>query len=238
MPDQQPPQPLTETELSARLHHLAAHSNAPVLTTGAQVRNRAVRRRRGRRAALCTTALVVAALITVTSGVLDSPAKPGVPPAASASRTPAPAPSRAPVQRVKVDLDAHTMTIGSKRFRIAAPASFCPIGETAVTVTAKYPSVQLRPGKVISHSGIRRWAVTFTDRSHHQRLLMFGLDPADLDALGADAVFGAVGLAPKDGKEVYDTIRPGARVEINGGRAKYAQPDSVCVDRQPVTGAR
>ncbi len=154
------------------------------------------------------------------------------------SHTPAPAPSPAPVQRVKVDLDAHTLTIGGKRFRIAAPASFCPIGETAVTVTAKYPTVQLRPSKLISHSGIRRWAVIFTDRSHHQRLLMFGLDPADLTALGTDAVFGAVGLAPKDGKEVYDIIKPGARVDIKGGRAKNAQPDSLCVDRQPITGAR
>ncbi|MFI1767707.1 hypothetical protein ACH41H_37470 [Streptomyces sp. NPDC020800] len=238
MPDQQPPQLLTETELSIRLHHLAARSTAPVPTTGAHIRNRAVRRRRGRRAALCGTALAAAALATVTSGVLDSRTEPDVPPAASVAHTPAPAPSPAPVQRVKVDLDTHTLTIGGKRFRIAAPASFCPIGETAVTVTAKYPAVQLHPSKAISHSGIRRWAVTFTDRSHRQRLLMFGLDPADRYALGTDTVFGAVGLAPKDGKEVYDTIKPGARVDIKGGRARNAQPGSVCVDHQPVTGAR
>ncbi|MFF7357048.1 hypothetical protein ACFZA1_31080 [Streptomyces filipinensis] len=235
MSDQPSPHPLTEAELSARLRGLAARGAAPAPATGAQVRSRAARRRRGRRVLLSTGALAAAAVVTVTSGALGSPpSKPATPPATSVPR-----PSPAPVQRVTVDLEAHTLTIAGRTFPISAPQENCPIGETTVTVTAKYPTLTLRPGMVIKDPHVKQWAVTFTDRSHTQRLLMWALDPAaGLASIGHNVPAGSIALAPKAGKWVYDAIRPGARVEIKGRQAKSADPDYVCTDRQPITGNR
>ncbi|MEU6220118.1 L,D-transpeptidase [Streptomyces sp. NPDC047022] len=236
MPEQQPPGPLTGTDLSARLHHLAAHGTAPAPATGAQVRGRAVRRRRNRRAALSTTVLAAAALTVVTTGVLDSPAKKATPPATYVSHSPRPAPSPVPVQRVTVDLDAYKLTIEGKTFRIGKPSPNCPIGETTVTVTAKYPTLRMPPEKVTQRVDVALRAVTFTDRSHHERLLLFTLNPdAGLSAIGNDFDAGAISLSPEDGKRVYDAIEPGARVEIKGHQGPKAEPDSVCVERQPIT---
>ncbi|MEU1408498.1 L,D-transpeptidase [Streptomyces sp. NPDC005728] len=238
MSDQPPPRPLTETELSARLRGLAADVAAPA--TGAQARGRAQRRRRGRRVMLSTTALVSAALTAVTSGALGSATEAAAPPAASVSHTPIPAPSPAPVQRVTIDLDAHTLTMEGRRFTISGLQDNCPIGETTVTVTAKYPTLTMPPNKfskLSKYVDIRQWAVTFTDRSHHQRLLMNALDPsAGLNSMGHDSGPGAIALSPRDGKWVYDAIKPGARVEIKGRQAANADPDSVCYERQPITG--
>ncbi|GGV09533.1 hypothetical protein GCM10010260_54880 [Streptomyces filipinensis] len=235
MSDQPPPHPLTEAELSARLRGLAACGAAPAPATGAQVRSRAARRRRGRRVLLSTGALAAAAVVTATSGALgSSPSKPATPPATSV-----PHPSPAPVQRVTVDLEAHTLTIAGRTFPISAPQENCPIGEKTVTVTAKYPTLAMRPDPMTRYADIRQWAVTFTDRSHHQRLLMWALDPAaGLASIGDNAPPGSIALAPKTGKWVYDAIKPGARVEIKGRQAKSADPDSRCTDREPITGKR
>ncbi|MEU8030399.1 L,D-transpeptidase [Streptomyces sp. NPDC049099] len=238
MSDQPPPHPLTEAELSARLRDLAAHGAAPAPATGAQVRSRAQRRRRGRRVVLSSSALAAAALATVTSGALGSSAKPATPPATSVSHTPTPAPSPAPVQRVTIDLDAHTLTIKGRRFPISAPQKNCPIGEKTVTVTAKYPTLTLRPYVITKYPDVKQWAITFTDRSHHQRLLMWALDPsAGLASIGDDAPPGSIALAPEAGKWVYDAVKPGARVEIKGRQAKSADPGSTCTDRQSITRA-
>ncbi|WP_129305658.1 hypothetical protein [Streptomyces sp. L2] len=238
-PEQQPPQSLSEADLSARLHHLAAHGTAPVPATGAQVRSRAVRRRRNRRTALAATVLGAAAVTVVTTGVLGSPAEPSgpdAPPAASLSRTPTPTPSRAPAQRVTVDLDSYTLTLGGKTFPIGKPSENCPIGETEVTVTAKYPSLPQPPDRMTKHVLVLRWVVAFTDRSHHQRMLTFALNPdAGLNAIGNEFEDGAISLSPHDGKWVYDTIRLGAHVEIKGRQGASADPDSVCLERRPIT---
>ncbi|MEU6479138.1 L,D-transpeptidase [Streptomyces sp. NPDC047017] len=232
MSDQPPPHPLTAADLSSRLRGLAEHGETAAPATGAQVRGRAARRRRGRRAVLSTGALAAAAVTTVaavTTGALGSSHKPAAPQAS---------PSPAPVQRVTVDLDAHTLTVEGHRFTIGAPVSFCPIGETTVTVTAKYPVVNLRPSEQhVGRAGPRKWAVTFTDRGHRQRLLLFAMETSDLPALGKDGILGAVALAPADGKRVYDIIRPGARVEFTGRQAaRTTASDAACIDRQPVTG--
>ncbi|AOR35718.1 hypothetical protein BFF78_35735 [Streptomyces fodineus] len=238
MSDQPPPRLLTETELSARLRGLAAQGTAPA--TGAEARGRAQRRRRGQRVGLVTTALAAATLTAVTSGALGSTTKAAAPPAASVSHTPTPAPSPAPVQRVTIDLDAHALTMAGRRFPISGPQENCPLGETSVTVTAKYPTLTMPPNKYTKLSkyvDVRQWVVTFTDRRHHQRLLMWALDPsAGLNSIGDDAGFGSIALAPEAGKWVYDAIKPGARVEIKGRQAASADPDSVCYDRRPVTG--
>ncbi|MGW2420684.1 L,D-transpeptidase [Streptomyces sp. NPDC001709] len=238
MSDQLPPHPLTEAELSARLRGLAAHGAAPA--TGAQARSRAQRRRRNQRVVLSTTALAAAALTAVASGALGSATEAAAPPAASVSRTPTPAPSRAPVQRVTIDLDAYTLTVKGRRFPISGLQDNCPIGETTVTVTAKYPTLTMPPNKYIKLSkyvDVRQWAVTFTDRRHHERLLMWALDPsAGLNSIGNDSGSGSIALSPRDGKWVYDAIKPGARVEIKGRQAASADPDSVCYDRRQVTG--
>lgn len=237
MSDQPPPQPLTETELSARLRGLAAQGVAPA--TGAQARNRAQRRRRDQRVVLSSTALAAAALTAVTSGALGSVTEAAAPPAASVSHTPTPVQSPAPVQRVTIDLEAYTLTIEGRRFRISGLQENCPIGERAVTVTAKHPSITLRPDRFTKYVPRLQWAVTFTDRRHHERLLMWALDPsAGLNSIGHNAGPGAVALAPRDGKWVYDAIKTGARVEIKGRQAASADPDSVCYERQPVTGGR
>ncbi|MCF3131483.1 L,D-transpeptidase [Streptomyces olivochromogenes] len=236
MSDQPPPRLLTETELSARLIGLAAHSAAPAPATGAQVRSQARRRRRGRRALLSTSALAAAALIAVTSGAIASPSKPTASPATSV-----PHPSPAPVQRVTVDLDAHSLTIEGRKFAIGTPRATCPIGETTVTVSAKYATLTMPPakgGKFDEYTDDRRWAVTFTDRSDHERLLFFALNPPEIDISATASVHGAIALSRKDGKRVYDAIKLGARVDIRGRQGASAAPDSVCYDRRPITGYR
>ncbi|MEU8591180.1 hypothetical protein AB0C59_29875 [Streptomyces sp. NPDC048664] len=229
MPEQQPPQPLTEAELSTRLHLLAAQGTAAAPTTGAQVRGRAVRRRRARRGALCATAL--AALAAVAGGAPDSPTRAPVPPAA---------PPPAPVQRVTIDLDAHTLAVEGRKFRISGLDEACPIGETLVTVRAKHPALKMPPNsaaKYVASARVRRWAVTFTDRAHRQRLLMGALYPVEgLGSIGNDAGPGSVDLSPSDGKWVYDAIRVGARVEIRGHQGAKPAPDSECYERMPVGG--
>ncbi|MGW7525971.1 hypothetical protein [Streptomyces sp. NPDC054783] len=238
MSDQLPPHPLTEKELSVRLRGLAAQGAAPA--TGAQARSRAQQRRRGQRVVLSAGALATAALTAVISGALGSATGAVVPPAASVSHTPTQAPSPVPVQRVTIDLDAHTLTMEGRRFPISGPQDNCPIGETAVTVTTKYPTLTMPPNKYskfTKYVDVRQWAVTFTDRRHHERLLMWALDPsAGLNSIGQNAGLGAIALAPEAGKWVYDAIKPGARVEIKGRQAASADPDSVCYERRPITG--
>ncbi|MEE4422446.1 MULTISPECIES: L,D-transpeptidase [Streptomyces] len=154
---------------------------------------------------------------------------------ASTAATAAPHPPPAPVQQVTVDLDDHTLTIEGRSFPISAPQKDCPIGETTVTVTAKYPTLTLRPLAITKYADIRQWAVTFTDHRHDQRLLMWALDPAaGLASIGHDAPAGSIALAPADGKQVYDLIRPGARVEIKGRQAASTASHSACFDRQPI----
>ncbi|MEU6221722.1 hypothetical protein ABZ845_30115, partial [Streptomyces sp. NPDC047022] len=124
--------------------------------------------------------------------------------------------------------------IEGKTFRIGKPSPNCPIGETTVTVTAKYPTLALHQ---FTMPADMRWAVTYTDRSHHERLLMFALNPdAGLNAIGNEFDAGAIALSPEDGKWVYDAIEPGARVEIKGHQGgEKNDPDSVCFERQPIT---
>ncbi|MFJ9870203.1 hypothetical protein [Streptomyces sp. NPDC101165] len=189
---------------------------------------------------LSTTVLAAAALTAVISGALGSATQAAAPPAASVSHTPTPAPSPTPVQRVTIDLDAHTLTIKGRRFPISGVQDNCPIGERAVTVTAKYPTLTMPPDqytKLTKYVDVRQWAVTFTDGRYHERLLMWALDPsAGLNSIGHNAGAGSIALAPQAGKWVYDAIKPGARVEIKGRQAASADADSVCYDRQPVTG--
>ncbi|OIK27974.1 hypothetical protein [Streptomyces malaysiense] len=239
MPEQQPPQPLTESELSARLHHLASGVMAPVPASGAQVRGQAVRRRRNRRAALSATVLAAAALTIVATGVPGSPTAPATPPATSVSRTPRPAPSPAPVRRITIDLNSRFLAVEGEEYGIAGPVPVCPIGETMVTVTAKYPTLTVPgPAGVGGAPTVRRWAVTFTDRRHHERLLFWALDRSEgLDSVG-HGTSGSIALPYDTGKEVYDVVGPGTRVEIKGWQAANAQPDSVCSDRRPITDAR
>lgn len=248
MPDQLPPHSLTETELSARLHDLAAHGTAPA--TAAQVRSRAAQRRRNRRALLSTTAVAAAAVTVVTSGAFGpSGGGPTAPPAASRSHAATPAPSPAPAQRVTIDLNASLLNIGGEDFGIARPSDICPIGETEVTVTAKYPTLTMpvgktektdkadKTGKASVRSNVRRWAVTFTDSSHHERLLLWALPSSvGLVDVGHDTNPGSIALPSETGKFVYDAIKPGAHVKIKGWQAANAQPDSVCSDRRPITG--
>ncbi|MFI7354867.1 L,D-transpeptidase [Streptomyces avidinii] len=237
MSEQLPPRLLTEGDLSARLRGLAAHVAVPPPTTGAQVRSRAQRRRRGRRVLLSTGALAAAALTAVTAGALTSSAGQLAPPATSpADLTPA------PVQQVTIDLDAYTLTIEGRTFRISGLQESCPIGETTVTVTAKYPSLAMPPNKFSTLTGVEvnQWVVTFTDRARRQeRLLLRALDPAaGLASIGHNSGAGAIALSPEDGKWVYDAIEPGARVEIKGWQAASENPDAFCHESQPVTGAR
>ncbi|MFF4186361.1 hypothetical protein ACFYZ9_24580 [Streptomyces sp. NPDC001691] len=217
---------LTETELSDRLHALAVHGATPAPTAGAQVRGRAVRRRRGRRV-LVSTSVLAAAGVTLASGVLRSPAPP--PPSSTAGPP-------TPVQQILIDLDAHTLAVDGRSFRIGAPTPQCPIGERAVTVTAKYPVVNLAPNAIgVGRAGSRNWAVTFTDHNHQQRLLLFELTASDLPAVGEDRILGAVGVAPASGKPVYDAIRTGAQVHIKGGQqSEEPLSNPACIDRQPV----
>ncbi|MFY4721913.1 hypothetical protein [Streptomyces sp. LaBMicrA B280] len=238
MPEQQLPQPLTESELNARFRRLAEAGTAPVPTSGAQVRDQAVRRRRNRRAALSTAALAAAALTVLTTGVLDSPTGPAAPPATSVTRTTRPAaPFRTPVQRVTVDLNSEVLDIKGKGYGIAVPVPICPIGETRVTVTAKYPTLTT-PGPAGSGmaSPLKRWVVTFTDRHHHERLLFWALDPSESFVSVARNTSGSLVLPYETGKEVYDAVGPGTRVDIKGWQAANAQPDSLCPDRRPITG--
>ncbi|MFE5723821.1 L,D-transpeptidase family protein [Streptomyces erythrochromogenes] len=237
MSEQPSPRLLTEEELSARLRGLAAERTATAPATGAQVRNRARLRRRGRRVLLSTGAAAVAALAALTAGALTSsdgqPAPPAAPPAA---------PTPAPVQQVTIDLDAYTLTIEGRTFRISGLQESCPIGETTVTVTAKYPSLTMPPNKFSSLTGIevKQWVVTFTDRGRqHERLLVWALDPAaGLASIGHNAGDGAIALSPEDGKWVYDAIQPGARVEIKGWQAASPDPEATCSELLPVTVAR
>ncbi|MBN0048556.1 L,D-transpeptidase [Streptomyces actuosus] len=238
MPEHQSPQPLTEADLSTRLHRLAAHSTAPAPTSGEQVRNRAVRRRRGRRVLLSTSALAGAALTVVATGTFASPTHQVASPATPVLRPLTPGPSPTPVQRVTVDLDAFTLTMEGRSFSITSPDEGCPIGATTVTVTAKHPGVTL-PNPYTTSPDDRRWAVTFTDRDHRQRLLIWALDPAaGLNSIGHRSTGGSVALAPEDGKWVYDHIEVGARVEIKGRQAPQAGPDPFCVERQEISVTR
>ncbi|GGY64359.1 L,D-transpeptidase family protein [Streptomyces xanthochromogenes] len=230
MSDRPPAHTLAGTDLSDRLHALAVHGAVPAPTAGAQVRVRAVRRRRARRVMLSTTVLASAAVVTLASGAL-CPSAPPPPPSSTA------APPR-PVQDVLIDLDTHRLTVDGRSFRIGAPDPHCPIGERAVTVSAKYPVVNLVPNEIgVGRPGPRNWAVTFTDQDHQQRLLLFELTPSDLPSVGADHILGAVGVAPASGKQVYDAVRLGAQVRIKGGqRSEKPLAHSACIDRQPVKG--
>ncbi|MCX5387386.1 hypothetical protein [Streptomyces sp. NBC_00083] len=230
MSDRPPAPGLTETELSDRLHGLAAQGAVRAPASGAAVRSRAVRRRRTRRALLTTAGLTGAAVLTLASGTLRSPAPR---PAASP-----PAPSRASVQQVLIDLDAHTLTVEGRSYAISGPAPHCPLGENAVTVTAKYPVVNLAPNAIgVGRKGPRNWAVTFTDQAHQQRLLFFELTPSDLPDVGEDHILGAVGVTPASGKAVYDAVRLGAQVRIKGGpQSRDVPANSACIDLQPIKG--
>ncbi|MFG3281280.1 hypothetical protein [Streptomyces sp. NPDC048111] len=229
MSDRPPTSGLSEAELSDRLRSLAARSATPAPAAGALVRGRAVRRRRARRALLTTAGLAGAAAVFLAFGTPRSTA-----PRPATTSVPTPA----PVQQVLIDLDAHTLTVQGRSFAISAPEPHCPIGERAVTVTAKYPVVNLAPNDIgVGRAGPRNWAVTFTDRANQQRLLLFELTPADLPDVGEDHILGAVGVAPASGRAVYDAVQVGAQVRIAGGQqSEKPLSNAACIDRQPVKG--
>ncbi|WP_051855191.1 L,D-transpeptidase [Streptomyces sp. NRRL B-1347] len=196
--------------LSASLRSLAASGAAPAPVAGAQVRRRAVARRRRRHTALAGGAAVaVAALAFGLTGALGggSDARPA-PPAAPSTRSAAPA--------ATVDLGARTLTLDGRRVPVSSGNASHPTATGRMTVVAKHRVKRLTSESVglgDEYDVRLPWVVELRGPDGRANFLV-AMTYAEGAPGTRDATRGSIGLRSADARWVYGRLSPGAVVTV------------------------
>lgn len=219
-------------ELTSQLKELAQDGETPPPVPGAQIRLRAVRRRRRRRTAAAVAgacaATALALVLALNLGGGDSTDR-HQPPATRPTATP----TTPAAPDATVDLSRRVLTAAGRTLPISSGTEQLPTPTGRMKVTAK------EAAKVVpaSNVGIQDNAYTVklpwvlelvaTDRS---ATTFIGALTYDEKAPGAyDRTDGWIGLRPTDAKWLYEQLRLGAVVDIEGATptaTPTATPDS------------
>ena len=215
-------------ELTGALRELAARHEAPPRIGAAEVRGRAGRRSRRRRAtaALGTTAAAVCALTAVAFTLHTEEPGPLLRTPAAGSGTPAaPAPASAGV----LDLGRRTLTVGERVIRVDSRSfpRFAPGSRMKVVAKSTLKVLPLENG---TRAGAEVKVPYLVQLSAPDRQPVYaGALAVDTKALAAlSARSGWLGMNVADAKWFYARARAGDRIEITStATARPATPDAV-----------
>jgi hypothetical protein len=190
-------------ELTSELRELAAEGETLPALSGAEIRGRAVRRRRRRRTALAVTGASAAAALALVVAVNlggDTDQRPS--PAASPTGTP----SLPAVPDATVDLP------------LSSGSAWTPTATGRMTVTGK-EAVKLMPGSEVGLKGKYSlkvpWVIEFS-ASDGTANYIAALTYDDKAPGSYDRTSGWIGLRQTDAKWLYEQLRPGSVIEIEG----------------------
>ncbi|MFF8635565.1 hypothetical protein ACF052_15425 [Streptomyces pilosus] len=207
-------------ELGAALRELAAQHETPPRLAAAEIRGRATRRSRRRKAALAlgtaATAACVLAAVTHTLHTGDATGTRHLPGAASDAPPPGPAtPDPRTTSSGVLDLGRHTLTIGDRVMRVDSHSfGRFPAG-TRLTVRAK-TEMDLLPleGRPESGTEVKVPYLVELRTPGQQPVYAGGLafDTKALMALSADS--GWVGMSVTDAEWFYRRVRVGDGIDL------------------------
>ena len=212
------------SELTAELRELAAAGETPPSLSGAEIRGRAVRRRRNRRtagtvagaSAAAALALVVALNLGVGGGTDRNPS-----PAGSPTGTPSiPATADA-----TVNLSRRLLTVEGRALPVSTGATKTPTPTGRMTVSTKVSSTMM-PSDVIVDPAYDLKVSWFIElRASDGTTNYIAAISYDEKAPGAyDRTSGWIGLRTTDAKWLYGQLAVGSVVDIEG-TAPAATPD-------------
>ncbi|MFE1425898.1 hypothetical protein ACFW6C_10060 [Streptomyces fungicidicus] len=223
-------------ELTGALRELAARHEAPPRIGAAEVRGRAGRRSRRRRAtaALGTTAAAVCALTAVAFTLHTEEPGPHHRTPAAGSGTPArppgtAAPAPAPASAGVLDLGRRTLTVGERVIRVDSRSfpRFAPGSRMKVVAKSTLKVLPLENG---TRAGTEVKVPYLVQLSAPDRQPVYaGALAVDTKALAAlSARSGWLGMNVADAKWFYARARAGDRIEITTtATARPATPDAV-----------
>ncbi|MGW2928696.1 hypothetical protein ACWC8S_27875 [Streptomyces fungicidicus] len=223
-------------ELTGALRELAARHEAPPRIGAAEVRGRAGRRSRRRRAtaALGTTAAAVCALTAVAFTLHTEEPGPHHRTPAAGSGTPArppgtAAPAPAPTSAGVLDLGRRTLTVGERVIRVDSRSfpRFAPGSRMKVVAKSTLKVLPLENG---TRAGTEVKVPYLVQLSAPDRQPVYaGALAVDTKALAAlSARSGWLGMNVADAKWFYARARAGDRIEITTtATARPATPDAV-----------
>jgi len=228
------------SELATALRELAQDHEAPVAVPGAEIRRRAVHRRRRRTASLAAMGTAgVGALAVVLAVVLTGGEDArSTPPAASyGAQSPSATaePSAAPA--ATVDLTRRELIAQGRSVPISTGTVKRPTPTGLMTVAAKYKTTTV-PGDVAGWSEYEvkaTWVMRLRgpdDRTNY--LLALGWNekaPGNVDITG-----GAIGLRSVDAMWLYEALRPGSVVEVVGAPTLSSTEGVVPPSGEPTGG--
>lgn len=202
-------------ELTSELRELAAEGETLPALSGAEIRGRAVRRRRRRRTALAVTGASAAAALALVVAVNlggDTDQRPS--PAASPTGTP----SLPAVPDATVDLSRRVVSVAGRELPLSSGSAWTPTATGRMTVTGK-EAVKLMPGSEVGLKGKYSlkvpWVIEFS-ASDGKANYIAALTYDDKAPGSYDRTSGWIGLRQTDAKWLYEQLRPGSVIEIEG----------------------
>ncbi|WP_329533248.1 L,D-transpeptidase [Streptomyces sp. NBC_01450] len=208
-------------ELASGLRELAQDAETPPSLSGAEIRLRAVRRRRFRRTAVtvagacaaASLALVVA--LNLTGGDREDRPSPAASPTAPPST---PAPTRTPAGPVAtVDLARRVLTVAGRELPISSGSVRYPTATGRMTVVTKE---EMKAEPMFSGKYVEKVAWAIGLRAADGTTNVIGALTSDEKAPGNyDVTSGWIGLRREDAQWLYEQLAPGAAIEIEGASA-------------------
>lgn len=207
------------SELTAELRELATAGETPPPLSGAEIRGRAVRRRRHRRTAAtvagASAAAALALVLALNLGGGGTDRHPS--PAASLTGVPSvPAPADA-----TVDLSRRLVTVAGRELPVSSGATATPTPSGRMTVSAKW-SVKVMPSDDVVGPGYDlkvSWYIEL--RAPDGKTNYIAALSYDEKAPGSyDRTSGWIGLRVSDAEWLYGQLRVGSVVDIEGTAPK------------------
>jgi len=206
-------------ELTSQLRELAQEGETPPPVSGAEIRFRAVRRRRRRRTAAAVSgacaATALALVLALNLGGGDGTDR-HTPPAASASGVPTTPAS----PDATVDLSRRALTVNGRTVPISSGSVWTPTPTGRMTVMAK-EAVKVMHGEEAglvdkSYEIKLPWVIELASADGATKNYIVALTYDEKAPGNYDHTHGWIGLRRTDAKWLYEQLRLGAVVDIEG----------------------
>lgn len=211
-------------DLTTVLRELAESAEQVPSISGAGIRHLAQRRRRRRRtiAALGVTAAVAASALALVLSPGGSRTARHDMPAARPTSTP----TRHPAPDVEVDLSSRLLKAGGRSMPLSSGLARTPTPTGRMTVVSKV-DVTMVSGAVVGRPHDRRYNVPWVIRLRADdgtTTAVFGLTTDDTAPGVVDNTSGWIGLRTADARWLYDRLRTGSVVDIEGHAPAVSWP--------------
>lgn len=222
-------------ELSTALQELAARNEAPPLIGGFEVRGRAVRRGRRRRAVLAFGAGAAALALTAFALTLNAgdggehrqaPAATPRLPSPSASASASASATSTPVSGT-VDLNGRTLTVDDRALAITSGSVRSPAPVGLMTVSAKWDLKRVTTGELFKgvYEVTYPYVIELRDAENDQ-VYVGALDHSKKARATDTPTTGWIGLALNDAAWLYERLKVGDSISVIAENATEAPADT------------